>query len=384
MTTDERVTCSKCGKNKRRQDFFLLKDKQPCDMCKDCLTMYIDNTNPDTFMWILEKFDVPYIESKWVDIYNKQYAKNPGNIGPKSVLGFYLREMKLAQNAKYTYADTDKLNFKEKKTAEQLAREQASKQDIEERYQRGEISEAEYQTLTSDNSGEPQFATNISQEYENMLQQQLSDEDRQYLMLKWGEHYMPSQWVKLEDLYSKYEEEYELNADREDVLKKICKVSLKIDEALDLGDMRTVKDLNSTYKDLRASAKFTEAQNKDGQVRELDSIGELVAFVEREGGIIPQFEDPIEYPKDRVDFIIKDIQNYINNLVRDELGLGNIIEAYIQKLEQNKANTVEEIMAQGFEVKDELTAEDVAAFNEFQADEVEQEAQALMDMFGEE
>lgn len=188
----------------------------------------------------------------------------------------------------------------------------------------------------------------------------------------------------MEQLYNEYASEYELNVDREETVKKICKISLKMDQALDTGDIKTAKDYGSIYDQLRKSGKFTESQKKEEAKRELDSIGELVQFVEREGGIIPQFEDPIEYPKDRVDFIIKDIQNYINNLVRDELGLGNIIEAYIQKLEQNKANTVEEIMAQGFEVKDELTAEDVAAFNEFQADEVEQEAQALMDMFGEE
>lgn len=96
------------------------------------------------------------------------------------------------------------------------------------------------------------------------------------------------------------------------------------------------------------------------------------------------YTDPIEYPQDKIDFIIKDMQNYINNLIRDELGLGNIIETYIQKIEENKAKSVEEIMAKGFDQEeDELTAEDVEAFAEFQADEIEQEAQALLDSFEE-
>lgn len=190
--------------------------------------------------------------------------------------------------------------------------------------------------------------------------------------------------MRLEELYDKYESEYELNVDREDALKKICKVSLKIDEALDIGDIAAVDKLQRTYDTLRKSAKFTEAQNKEDKQRELDSIGELVAFVEREGGIIPQFEDPIEYPKDKVDFIIKDIQNYINNLVRDELGLGNIIEAYIQKLEQSKSSSVEEIIAEGFDKSnDELTAEDIVAFSDFQANEIEQEAKNLLESFEE-
>lgn len=385
MGTEDRVVCSKCGKSKRPQEFFKLKNKELCDMCKDCLTLYIDNQDPETFLWILEKFDVPYIESRWIEIYNNEYRKNPGKIGPKSVLGRYLRDMKLNQNAQYTFADTDKLNFKEQKTAQQLEREEAKKAELQTRLENGEISQAEFDTLTGEGSGvfaEQGFVPNFSQEYEDNIRKQLTDEDYQYLLLKWGDHYRPSQWVRLEELYANYENEYELNADREDVLKKICKVSLKIDEALDMDDIAAVDKLNRTYKELRSSAKFTEAQNKDGQTREIDSIGELVAFVEREGGIIPQYEDPIEYPKDKVDFVIKDIQNYINNLVRDELGLGNIIEAYIEKLAQNKANSIEEIMSQSFEEEEDvLTEEDVNSFSEFLADEIEQEAQALADSF---
>lgn len=386
LAGEDRIVCSKCGKNKRVQDYFLLKTKEPCDMCKDCLTMYIDNTNPETFMWILEKFDVPYIESKWIEIYNKEYKKNPAKMGPKSVLGRYLREMKLNQNANYTFADTDKLNFKEQKTSQQIQMEEAKIAALQEKLEKGEITQAEFDTLTApaDSFTPTQFTPNISIEHENQIREQLTDEDYQYLLLKWGEYYQPSQWVKLEDLYTKYAEEYELNADREDALKKICKVSLKIDEALDMGDVASVDKLQRTYDNLRKSAKFTEAQNKDGQQRDLDSIGELVAFVEREGGIIPQYNDPIEYPQDKIDFIIKDIQNYINNLVRDELGLGNIIEAYIQKLEQNKTNSVEEIMAQGFSQEEEtLTTEDIEEFSSFQAHEIEQEAQALLESFEE-
>lgn len=386
MASSDRQTCVKCGKSKRiSADFFILKNKEPCDMCKDCLTMYIDNKDPETFMWILEKFDVPYIEDLWVQIYNKEYKKDPGKFGPKSILGRYLRETKLQQWKNYTFADTDKLNFERQKQKEYAAKSVSPEliQELQEKLEKGEISQAEFNTITHVEESGPQFATNISQAAEDKIVEQLSEEDYQYLLLKWGEYYRPSQWIKLEELYENYANEYELNADREDVLKKICKVSIKIDESLDLGDIASVDKLQRTYDNLRKSAKFTEAQNKEEQTRELDSIGELVAFVEREGGIIPQYEDPLEYPKDKIDFIIKDIQNYINNLVRDELGLGNIIEAYIQKLEQSKSSTVEDIMAEGFQEKEEdtLTEKDVEAFSDFQANEIEQEAQNLLESF---
>lgn len=187
----------------------------------------------------------------------------------------------------------------------------------------------------------------------------------------------------MEELYTKYEEEYDLNVDRSETLKKICRISLKMDQAMDAGDMTSFKALSSVYDQLRKSGKFTESQKKEEVKRELDSIGELVQFVEREGGIIPQYDNPIEYPKDRIDFVIKDIQNYINNLVKDDLGLGNIIESYIEKLSKEKIETVDDIIAKGFDNnKDALTTQDVAEFAEFQASEIEQEAQALLDSFG--
>lgn len=384
MAGNDKATCTKCGKTKRiSSDFFLLKNSEPCEMCKNCLTMYIDNQDPETFLWILEKFDVPYVESKWIDIYNTQYKKNPGAMGPKSVLGRYLREMKLSQWAKYTYADSDKLNFEHsKKTQGSLNENQIAQ--LQEKLEKGEISQAEFDTLTMP-ADKPAFVPNISQETEDKIREQLTDEDYEYLLLKWGEHFRPSQWVRMEELYSAYEAEYELNADRSDVLKKICKVSLQMDEALELGDVATLDKLQRAYENLRKSAKFTEAQNKEDNTRELDSIGELVAFVEREGGAIPLFRDnpAKDYQEDKIDFCIKDIQNYINHLVREELGLGDLIETYIENLQNNKIETVEDIIDKGFDDdEDTLTAEDVEAFAGFQADEIEKEAQALLEEFG--
>lgn len=185
----------------------------------------------------------------------------------------------------------------------------------------------------------------------------------------------------MEELYSKYAAEYELNADREDILKKICKTSLKMDQALDQSDTNGYKQLATTYDQLRKSGKFTEAQNKEEITREIDSIGELVAFVEREGGIIPEFENNEEYPEDKMDFIIKDLQNYINNLVKNELGLSDLIESYIEKADKQEVMSVEDIVRQGFDKDDDLTLEEVQEFEEFQASEVEQEAKKLLEQF---
>lgn len=261
---DSKHLCDKCGKEKRIQEFFLMKDGEPCNMCKDCLTMYVDNQDPETFKWILEKFDVPYIEKVWIEQYNKAYKKNPGKMGPRSVIGFYLRCMKMKQWKDYTYADTDRLNYENQKMAQVAYQKKLSEDELKilaAQLADGVISQAEYDTLTASPEqiaarDEVAFVTNFSQENEDIIAEQLGDEDYRYLLLKWGEFYRPSQWVKMEELYQKYAEEYELNADREDALLKICKVSLKLDEALDTADYQTADKLQKTYDNLRKSAKF--------------------------------------------------------------------------------------------------------------------------------
>lgn len=390
--------CVKCGKVKKETDFYKMKDGSRCDMCKPCLTMHIDNRQPDTFLWILEKFDVPYIEDVWVKQSNTAYMKNPAKFGPMSVIGTYMRTMNMAQYRDYSYADSDKLNFENLKNREEakakreaLGQDEEYEAELKAKLESGEISQAEYNTLshTTESSEEilesaapPQFIQDVSQINEDDIKKELSEDDIKYLALKWGLFYKPSQWVWLEKKYQEYASQYELSVDREDVLRKICKVSLKMDEALDLGDTKTFKDLSVTYESLRKSGKFTEAQKQEEERREIDSIGELVAFVEREGGAIPCYKDPIEYPQDKVDFTIRDMKHYVDRLVKEELGLSDLIESFIEKAEKNKAESVEDIMATNFDAEDkEVSDEEAQSFQEFLQKEIEEESYKLAEEF---
>lgn len=168
----------------------------------------------------------------------------------------------------------------------------------------------------------------------------------------------------METTYNKYSQEYDLNVDREEVLKKMCKTSLKMDEALDAGDVTGYKNLAAVFDQLRKSGKFTEAQNKEDRQQVLSSIGELVALCEQEGGIIhalPQY-DPDQYPQDKIDFTLKDLKSYTYSLVSNELGLGDLIESYIEKLEQAEGDSVDInaglITSAEEEANDELTDEE--------------------------
>lgn len=401
----ERQICIKCGHEKAEKEFFKQKNGERCDMCKTCLTMHIDNRQPQTFLWILEKFNVPYIEKKWIELSNKIYMKNPANFGSGSVIGQYLRTMNMTQYKDYVYADSDRLNFEDQKSAQEAAaRREAKGQDenyeaeLLARLEEGEISEAEYNTLTLSNAqsealaiggGAATFIPDFSAVDEGKIASELSEDEIQYLILKWGGHYRPSEWLAMEEMYNRYAGEYDLNVDREETLKKMCRTSIKMDQALDIGDVSAYKAYSAVMKDLRTTGKFTEAQNKEEKQRYLDSIGELVALCEREGGIIEQFPiDPDDYPQDKIDLTIKDLKSYYYNLVVGELGLGDLIESYIEKLEKMQAADAEMGLEAGLITSaeeadaDRLTDEDAMDFSVFIESEIEKEAELLLQSLG--
>lgn len=403
MASEPKKRCVKCQKEKIERRFWKMKNGERCDMCKDCLTAYIDNRNPKTYLWILEKFDVPYVEHVWVNLTNEAYLRDPASFGSTSVIGNYIRSMSLSQYKECGYADSDRLNHEYKQEQEEIynrkiqaiAMNEEEEKELKRQLEAGEISTAEYKTrssLTAFNEAQEEkaaadrksskFVTTVD-DAENAIAADLTDEDIKYLSMKWGTLYKPSEWITMEKLYNEYAAENDLNTDRRETLKKICKTSLKMDQAIDVGDMQDYKNLSMVYEQLRKSAKFTEMQNHEEEVRDLDSIGELVKFIEREGGVIPQQFDPINDPQDKVDFAIRDIKNYLRRLVVDEQGLGDIIESFIQKAEKQKTETVEGILATDFDVQNEITQQDAEEFADFRLQQIEEESRQLIEEFAE-
>jgi hypothetical protein len=112
--------------------------------------MHVDNFDPETFTWILEKFDVPYIPGEWQTILDKEYNRDPLKINGLTVLGKYLSKMKLTQWKNYRWADSERLAKEKAAEQEQLKKQQEElAKETTERFERGEISEAEYKTLTA-------------------------------------------------------------------------------------------------------------------------------------------------------------------------------------------------------------------------------------------
>lgn len=191
----------------------------------------------------------------------------------------------------------------------------------------------------------------------------------------------------METMYNKYANEYDLNVDREEVLKKMCKTSLKMDECLDAGDVSGYKNLAAVFDQLRKSGKFTEAQNKEEKTKYLDTIGELVALAEKaKGPIHTELPDPDEYPQDKIDFTIKDLKAYTYSLVAGEPHMQDMIEAFIKKYEQaeeaEKKFGEELVISEEQEHADAVTQDEAIEYQHFLESEIEADAEALLAEFG--
>ena len=360
--------CVKCGKMMdENTQFYTYKTGDKTDMCKKCLTMHIDNFNPDTFLWLLEKMDVPYVPEEWNVLRDRAFAKNP-NLNGMSVFGKYLSKMKLKQWQDYSWADTERLKvLKEEKNKLQQAEKEKFEAQIKEQFDNGEITEAQYKTLISTETQNedyymgtgpalhiPGAAADNPYNENNFIDAsllpspdaQLTDDDKIYLAMKWGRLYTPADWIDLEKNYNEMMNSFDIqDADTINTLVLLCKTNLKMNQAIDCGDVEGFQKLSKVSESLRKSAKFTAAQNKEQKNDYVDSVGELVAMCERDG-FIPRFATDI--PQDKVDLTLKDMNSYVNKLVTQDLGFGQQIEDALKKIqiqrEMAEAEETEKLM----------------------------------------
>ena len=202
----------------------------------------------------------------------------------------------------------------------------------------------------------------------------LTDEDRTYLRLKWGKAYKPEEWIRLEQLYNEMMESYDIqSAGHIDTLKLICKTSLKANQLIDIGDVEGFQKMSKVYDNLMKSGKFTAAQNKAEAGEYVDSIAELVELCEKQGYIERFYSDG---PNDKVDETIKDMQRYTKTLIERETNLSVLIEQAVKQNIQedaaDKEDTDEIIFDDVDEVEKELTDKDFVDFSEFLEEEDEE------------
>ena len=337
--------CEKCRKTMDEKQFYGSNnlEKYPegkLRQCKQDITMHVDNWDPDTYLWILQECDVPYIPEEWNKLL-ASYGKDKSRVTGMTILGRYLSKMKLKQFKDYRWKDTAYLQeVADKRTEEAMKRQGFSASEIDQALEQGRIPipEGELEIPQYDDAAEKGSA--IAEDYVAQPEIEiepldLTEEDKRYLLLKWGKSYRPDEWVWLEKLYNEMMASYDIQtAGHIDNLKKLCKTSLKAEQLLDIGDIEGAQKAIKMYDVLMKSGKFTAAQNKDAQGEFVDSVGEIVALCEQEGFIPRYYTDG---PQDKVDYTIRDMQRYTKTLVTEEMHLGELIEQAIKNNEKEDA-----------------------------------------------
>ena len=378
-----RKVCEKCKREMEDTNFYTYKDGTKHKYCKTCLTMHIDNFDPETFLYILEDMDVPWLPWEWNTLRDKAYAKNPMKMNGLSVIGKYLSKMRLKQHKNERWADSQRLQEKHEQEIAAVAQEdQAYAQQVKKQFEQGEISEAQYRTLVSTEFQkqheyavplvDPIGAENMFNEKDFLPQDQLPDlssqltlEEKQRMALKWGRTYKVSEWIELQKKYTQMMQSFDIqDADSKNTLIFICKTYLKMNQAIDCGDVEGYQKLSRVYDALRKSAKFTAAQNKEEKAEFIDSVGQLVAYCQKNGGQIPRYE--ITTPYDIVDKIIKDLKEYNRTLIYEDTALARQIEDYIKQVNAVAAKKRDKAQAKakGLDAP-ELSDEDIISFKEF-------------------
>ena len=390
----EQYYCKKCNRTMGADQFYGSNnlEKYPngkLDTCKKCITMHVDNFNPDTYMWILQECDVPYVPDEWHKLLEK-YAYDRDKLTGMTILGRYLSKMKLKQHKDYRWKDTAFLQEMADTKKEQAMKRQG--------YDAQEIAlqlEKDRQYLPEDGvAKEPVYTETPSAPYpvEDYFAEQcegeelnidLTDEDKTYLRLKWGKTYKPEEWVKLEQLYEEMMQSYDIQgAGHIDTLKLICKTSLKANQLIDMGDIEGFQKMSKVYDSLMKSGNFTAAQNKSESGEFVDSIGELIELCEKDGYIERYY---VESPNDKVDLTIQDMQRYTRTLIEEETNISTMVEKALREnakedeedAKNNESDIIDEADLSIEDLEKTLRDEDYTDFEDFKDELAQEDAKFL-------
>ena len=390
----EQYYCKKCNRTMGADQFYGSNNLQKypngkLDTCKKCITMHVDNFNPDTYMWILQECDVPYVPDEWHKLLEK-YAYDRDKLTGMTILGRYLSKMKLKQHKDYRWKDTAFLQeMADTKKEQAMKRQGYDAQEIALQLEKdrqylpedGVAKEPVYdETPSAPQPVEDYFAEQCEGEELNI---DLTDEDKTYLRLKWGKTYKPEEWVKLEQLYEEMMQSYDIQgAGHIDTLKLICKTSLKANQLIDMGDIEGFQKMSKVYDSLMKSGNFTAAQNKSESGEFVDSIGELIELCEKDGYIERYY---VESPNDKVDLTIQDMQRYTRTLIEEETNISTMVEKALREnakedeedAKNNESDIIDEADLSIEDLEKTLKDEDYTDFEDFKDELAQEDAKFL-------
>lgn len=373
---NDKKFCMKCGKTLKIGEFYQSHnlEKYPdgyLDQCKKCITMHVDNFDQNTYLWLLQDCDVPYIPEEWNSLLVK-FGQTATRMG---ILGRYLSKMRLNQYKNFRWKDTEFLQQKKKKEIRESMEAKGYTEEQIVTYLEKNLIEVPEKIEKPSQIDEPidletLRPTAVAQAAEiapvTAESLGLTPEEVNMLKIKWGSSYRPEEWIQLEKFYEEMMQSYDIQtAGHIDTLKHICKSSLRANQLIDAGDIEGYQKMTKVYNDLMKAGHFTAAQNKTETGDFVDSVSELVAICEKEG-FIPRYY--VTEPNDKVDENLRDMQRYTKVLITQETNLGTLIEQAIKRIEQQEKEEQEMNETDIFDpeaVERELRPEDYEEFSDF-------------------
>lgn len=286
--------CQKCGQEKTLAHFIACENSivhnGTLPVCRECITEIIHAADPDQKWNVVNKLcqwaDIPFVPEEWQKIYKGNGAEG---------FGIYAA---LFKKEEYKTLDW------------QMYNEVYNQLDEEER-----------------------VADALPAQREKEFQE---------LVKKWGDTYDVKELEYLENLHQGLLlSQNVVGALNEDQALKLCKISLVIEDKIRSG-IDFTKDLKA-YDELAKLANLTPKNVKEAN--EFDSFGEVFAYMEKTGTVLPYYDDVV---RDEVDYTIKNMKNWLRYLYVNETGVGDEIDQRIENLKTAAALEDEEFDEKDF------------------------------------
>lgn len=143
---------------------------------------------------------------------------------------------------------------------------------------------------------------------------------------EWGKGYDEHDLLYLDNLYRGMLSTQNVNgALQTDQARKLCKISLEIEKRIQAG--QDFDKLMGSYDRLVKTAEFTPQNSKNEN--DIDSVGELFAWLERRGWINKYYDN---VTRDAADEVIQNIQTFNQRLYINEPGIGDEVNNRIEAL----------------------------------------------------
>jgi len=348
------LKCIKCGKEKRLHNYYTVNKASTKDLtknedivgdklaiCKSCLKSEYKINDTEMAKKFFEELDYPFAENMWqFYIRGKIEDGYPANF--KNIFGTILSTLTMEKptfDMSAEFEEKYKRKLKDQETqAVNSIRYEALRNDYEiSKRKQKKVVEKAIQKKREDL--EREIFLREREKYD-VRPEDLSKSDISYLKNRWGDDYTSKELIGLERNYVSLIKNSDPNDPiKADIVKKISKISMLMDKALDSGDGRDWKDLGNLYDKL---VKTADLSVKKETTDTIDSISEIVAICESTGFI--QLDEHIMYDQDKVDLTINNMQKYTRDLVISETGLTKIIKNTLEEMVSNDMITIAELI----------------------------------------